>query len=197
MPYKYVDGIDGGEALAQRIGTGDRTAETELYRLYCDCVFAMALARTRDREAARELMDEVLMAVISALRRGGVRRTAHLSGFVHGTASNIINGYFRSRRRSPATVPLHADLVGADPADDYESADRRALALQALRLLANRDREILYLSLIEGLKPGEIAARLGVSSAVVRQRKCRALRAIIVYFEDGSRSYAVRRLLRL
>jgi RNA polymerase sigma factor (sigma-70 family) len=70
------------------------------------------------------------------------------------------------------------------------------LAVRALELLNGRDRQILWMSLVEGLKPGEIAARLGVSSTLVRQRKCRALRAIVVYLEDDSRGYAALRMLR-
>jgi RNA polymerase sigma factor (sigma-70 family) len=193
----YVDGVDDGEALARRIRKGDRAAEAALVDLYCDCVFAMALSRTHDREAARELMDEVLMAVIAALRLGGVRKTAELGGFVRGTAANIINGYIRSRRRALPTVPLNTDVVGVDPTEEYERQDRRTLALRALDLLQGRDRLILQLSLVDGLKPGEIAARLGISSVLVRQRKCRALRAIILYLEDDTRTYAVRRRLRV
>jgi len=157
----------------------------------------MAMSRTRDRDAARELMDDVLMAVIGALRRGGVRNPARLNGFVRGTAINVIKAYVRSARRAPTTVPLDPEVVGDDPTDGYERQDRGALARRAIALLDPRDRRILQMSLVEGLKPGEIASRLGISSVLVRQRKCRALRAIVVYLEDDSRSYAARRMLRI
>lgn len=196
-PQNNVEGVDDNEALAQRISMGDRAAEAELVGLYCDCVFAMAMSRTRNRDAARELMDDVLMAVITALRHGSVRNTAQLGGFVRGTAANIINGYIRAARRAPRTVSLNPDAAGSDPTDEYERQDRRDLAFDALALLNARDRQILQLSLVEGLKPAEIASRLGTSSVLVRQRKCRALRAIVVYLDDDSRSYVARRMLRL
>jgi RNA polymerase sigma factor (sigma-70 family) len=196
-PQNNVEGVDDNEALAQRIMKGDRAAEAELVGLYCDCVFAMALSRTRNRDAARELMDDVLMAVITALRHGSVRNTAQLGGFVRGTAANIINGYIRAARRAPRTVSLSPDAAGNDPTDEYERQDRCDLAFEALALLNARDRQILQLSLLEGLKPAEIAARLGTSSVLVRQRKCRALRAIVVYLDDDARGYVARRMLRL
>ena len=196
-PQNNVEGVDDNEALAQRIMKGDRAAEAELVGLYCDCVFAMALSRTRNRDAARELMDDVLMAVITALRHGSVRNTAQLGGFVRGTAANIINGYIRASRRAPRTVSLNPDAAGSDPTDEYERQDRRDLAFDALALLNARDRQILQLSLVEGLKPGEIATRLGISSVLVRQRKCRALRAIVVYLHDDAPGYVARRMLRL
>jgi RNA polymerase sigma factor (sigma-70 family) len=196
-PQNNVEGVDDNEALAQRISKGDRAAEAELVGLYCDCVFAMAMSRTRNRDAARELMDDVLMAVITALRHGSVRNTAQLGGFVRGTAANIINGYIRAARRAPRTMALNPDAVGSDPTDEYERQDRRDLAFEVLALLNARDRQILQLSLVEGLKPAEIAARLGTSSVLVRQRKCRALRAIVVYLDDDARGYVARRMLRL
>jgi RNA polymerase sigma factor (sigma-70 family) len=94
-------------------------------------------------------------------------------------------------------MALSPDTIGSDPTDDYEMQDRRDLALKALALLNVRDRQILQLSLVEGLKPGEIAAKLGISAVLARQRKCRALRAIVVYLDDNGRSYLARRLLRL
>lgn len=195
-PRKNLSGVGDSAALAQRIEKGDRAAEAELADLYCDCVFAMALARTHNREAARELMDDALMAVITALRLGHLREPDRLGGFVRGTAANVIASYTRAARRNPPLVKFDPDTMGTDPTDDYERQDRRELAMHALEMLDSRDRQILQLSLVEGLKPGEIAARLGLSPVLVRQRKCRALRAIVVHIDDDSRSWHARRILR-
>ncbi len=195
-PYQYVGGVDDSEALVRRIGEGERAAEAKLVAHYCDCVFAMAFARTRDREAARELMDDVLMAVILALRRRGIREPARLGGFVRGTAANMINGYVRTSRRSLRTVPIEADFEAPESSESSDRLDWKELAERALGLLGERDRRILQLSLIEGLKPNEIATRLGLSPVLVRQRKCRALRAILVLLHDERPAFAVRRMLR-
>jgi RNA polymerase sigma factor (sigma-70 family) len=195
-PHQYVGGVDNSEALVRRIGEGERAAEAELVAHYCDCVFALALARTRDIQAARELVDDVLMAVILTLRRRGVREPARLSGFVRGTAVNMINGYVRAARRQLRTVPLDGEFDSQDPADAYERLDWDDLADRAIGLLNGRDRQILQLSLVDGLKPAEIAARIGLSAIVVRQRKCRALRAIFMLLHDDRRAFAVRRMLR-
>lgn len=195
-PYQDVLGADDSTALARRIRRGDPRAEASLVQHYCDCVYAMALARTRDCDAACELMDDVLMAVIVALRRGAVRDCSHLGGFVHGTALNTINGYMRRRRLGPKTVALHDDMPLPDSHDDIDALDRRRSALNAMALLDPQDREILRLSLGDGLGPGEIAGRLGLSPVVVRQRKCRALRAIVLYVHGGPATVKARRMLR-
>jgi DNA-directed RNA polymerase specialized sigma24 family protein len=240
-------GADDCAELARRIHDGDRAAEARFARLYCDCVFAMALARTRDRRAARELMDDVLMAVILALRHGAVRDQRRLGGFVHGTAVNTINAYFRQRSRQPRTIALDRTLPSGDALDEREEDDRQrtvraAMALLELledhvdalqhvdvvyhivdatdpdpmhpavaRLLAGVRKvpRLLVINkvdrlragstrnpLADGLKPGEIATRLGLASVAVRQRKCRALRAIVVSIDGGVANVKARGMLR-
>jgi DNA-directed RNA polymerase specialized sigma24 family protein len=62
---------------------------------------------------------------------------------------------------------------------------------RALESLANEDRDILRMTLVEGRKPGEIARLLGVTSEVVRTRKLRAARKVAEFVQDTlSRSRA-------
>ena len=189
-------GAQDSAELARRIRGGDRAAEARFARLYCDCVFAVALARTHDCAAARELMDDVLMAVVLALRNGAVHHDQRLGGFVHGTTINTINGYFRRRQRQPRTLTLYAAVAITSPGDDLEMDDRHRAVRSALALLPARDRQILRLCLEEGLKPGEIAARLGLPVVVVRQRKCRALRALVASVGGGAAKARLRGMLR-
>lgn len=189
-------GAEDSAELARRIHDGDRAAEARFARLYCDCVFAMALARTREHRAARELMDDVLMAVILALRQGAVRDQRRLGGFVYGTAVNTINAHFRRRSRQPGTIALDPALPSDDVLEEREQDERRRIVRAAMSLLDPRDRQILQLCLVEGLKPGEIAARLGLSSVAVRQRKCRALRALVASVGGGTATVKARGMLR-
>lgn len=195
-PDQGAFGVLDGTDLARRIELGDRGAEADFVRRYCDCVFAVALSRTHDREAARELVDDVLMAVISALRQGAVRNRDRLAGFVHGTTMNIVSAYLRQRRRRPRTVSLECESLLADPNDEYAAQDRKLLVEEAMALLNDLDQRILQMGVVEGLKPGEIAARLRLSPALVRQRKCRALRAIVLFASDPPDARARRMLLR-
>jgi RNA polymerase sigma-70 factor (ECF subfamily) len=137
----------------------------------------MVVARTGDPEAARDLTQDVLLVVVSALRNGHLREAERLVAFVYGTARNVINNYLRTRSRLPKEDPLDdaLDLAGtANPA--VEGSERIALVQRALAALDSTDRQILMLTLVEGLKPGEIAARLGLTSEVVRARKSRAMK---------------------
>jgi RNA polymerase sigma-70 factor (ECF subfamily) len=165
-------------ALAERIRSREPSAEEELVHLFSDRVVFLALARTRDPEAARDLKQDVLLAVVRALRNGHLREAERLTAFVYGTARNLINNYLRTRSRLRED-PIDAALHLASTSDPVENSERAALVRRALAPLDSTDRKILLMTLVEGLKPGEIAARLGLRSEVVRTRKSRALKKTI------------------
>jgi RNA polymerase sigma-70 factor (ECF subfamily) len=175
-------------SLADRIRGGDTSAEDELVVRYRQPVYAVAVARTRDPEAAKDLTQEILLAVLEALRAGRLEEVERLSAFVQGTARNRINTHlanlYRERER-PAPPPAAAV---ATPDECYEENERAVVVRQALRRLDPKDRKILLFTLVDGLKPGEIAARLGISSERLRKRKSRALQRIKQAVKEMSRT---------
>ena len=168
-------------SLVDRIRQGDAVAEEEVVRLFSERIRLMALARTRNSDAARDLTQEVLMSVVSALRRGQLREAEKLGAFIHGTARNIINGYFRSRSQQPEHEPLSSEdvLCDVDHEREYELSQRIGFVRQALSRLDLTDRRILLMTLVDGLKPGEIGFALGLTSEVVRARKSRAVKRVV------------------
>jgi RNA polymerase sigma-70 factor (ECF subfamily) len=166
------------KTLAERIRKGDGSAETDVFQRYSGRVFALGFVRLKDRESARELVDDVLFAVIAALRRGKVLDTKRLGAFVRGTAVNMINNQARARARRPRWDPIDDALSAVDQAASLERDCDVQLVRRCLSGFAPQEQQVLTLSLVEGLKPGEIAARLGTSSEVVRQQKSRALRRL-------------------
>ena len=125
----------------------------------------LVLARTRDREAARDLTQDVMLAVVRALRDGHLRDAERLAAFVYGTARNVINNYLRTRSRLPERGPARRRASSGEHArPGRKQRARRPGAAGALAALDSTDRKILLLTLVEGLKPGEIArpARPGI-----------------------------------
>jgi RNA polymerase sigma-70 factor (ECF subfamily) len=164
--------------LAERLRSHEPAAEEELVRQFSKRVAVLVLARTRDREAARDLTQEVMLAVVLALRNGHLRETERLAAFVYGTARNVINNYLRSRNRVPRAESIDTAPDVASTPDPVERRERVALGRRVLRNLETIDRTILLLTLVEGLKPAEIAVRLGLTPEVVRSRKSRAVRKL-------------------
>ena len=90
----------------------------------------------------------------------------------------MINDQARARVRRPQWDPLDDALSAIDHADSLERDSDVQLVRRCLASFTPQEQKVLTLSLVEGLKPGEIAARLGTSSEAVRQQKSRALKRL-------------------
>jgi len=185
-------------ALATRVASGDQAAEKTLIEHVAPRIRAMALARTRDVDLARDLTQESLIAVLVAARKGQIRDLDRVAAFVCGVARNVINNH-RRRTFKLQESPLEDELLQSGlPAliaeDDHEESERKRLMTRALSALGPSDRQVLLLTLVQGLKPGEIAAKTGLSPDVVRTRKSRALKRVLETLENQSQNPAVRHL---
>jgi RNA polymerase sigma-70 factor (ECF subfamily) len=176
MPQTRTEGLDV-EKLVERVAQGDRAAEAQLAEYLTPRLRVMMRAKTRDAELSRDLTQDAVIEVLKALRRGQLREPGRLIAFVHGVARNVANNYVRTRRDDTGHEPL-SDLL-AQPLDEADAHERRDLVTRGLAQISPSDREILDLVLVEGLKPGEIAARMGLAPEVVRTRKSRALKRIL------------------
>jgi RNA polymerase sigma-70 factor (ECF subfamily) len=182
--------------LAERILGGDRDAEAILVEHFTPRIRAMVLARLRNLDIARDLTQETLVAVLHAARNGQIRDPARLPAFVQGVARNLVNNYARRRQQHPEVELDDVAQQLTAPEQDPATGERRELLMNALQMLEPHDREVLRLTLVDGLKPAEIAARTGMSAEVIRARKTRALKRVLKAIEHLSRPAASYHLTR-
>ena len=175
-------GVEAGVQLVPRIQAGDTSAEEEFVKTYRRGLLVIATARTRDREAARDLTQEILIAVLQALRAGQLREAEKLGAFVHGTARNIINNYLRVKTRRSETDLDGVTEPSVDPVERLESDDRRQLVRRELQSFSPTDQQILLLSLVDGHPLAEVAQRLNLSHDAVRARKSRMIKKMVKKF---------------
>jgi RNA polymerase sigma-70 factor (ECF subfamily) len=179
---------DGPTAeLAETVLEERSETEGELVRRFHERVFLIAFVRTRDREAARDIAQETMLAVIRNLRDGRLLDSEKLPAYVCGTARNLISNHLRTRSRKPEGGPVPEDVPAPDCHVEVEQSERAFLARRAIARLEPADRLVLLLTLVDGMKPAEIAQRLGLSSEVVRKRKSRALERARQVLGMGSR----------
>jgi len=169
-------GAEDQARLAGRIAAGDRDAETELVEIFAPRVFAILCARTRDREAARDLLQDTFIAVLRGLRKGQLRDSEKLAGFIQGVIKHIVQEHKRGERGREE--PLAVDPPAVIAIDPVENSQRDGLVRRALEQLDSTDQEILLRTLAHGQKPGVIAKALRLSPDVVRQRKSRATKKV-------------------
>src|SRR6266481_1517706 len=109
--------------LSERIVARDRDAEDELVQYFSPRIYVVLCARTRDREASRDLLQDVLIAVLRALRQGQLRESGKLAGFVLGIARNVAQSHLRDGRHS-REEPLSQEPVGPALSDQLETSER-------------------------------------------------------------------------
>jgi len=167
------------ENCAERIERGDPEAEEWLIQTFYGRIYALAVVRTRDREVAQDLTQEIMLAVLQALRRGNLHHRSSLPGYVYATARNCVSYYFRTRKLETG-IPEQglADRLLPDPEESFHAKERKQIVVKAISALGTSEQRILRLTLVEGLKSGEIAERLGLKSEVVRKRKSRAIQKL-------------------
>ncbi len=174
--------------LAARIAAsspgGARAEEARLFELLAPRVRLYGLRNLRDRAAADDLAQDVLMRTIERLRGGGVREPGSVASFVLGMARSLAIGSTRDAARRRAILDRHrGELeVATGPADDVD-AGRVAPCLETL---AWRDRTVLVLSFYDEQSADEIASALAITSGNVRVIRHRALGRLRDCVERGA-----------
>jgi RNA polymerase sigma factor (sigma-70 family) len=177
------------ERLVGAIVAGDHQAEQAFALRFMRPVKVMLLARLRDPDMAADLLQDVMIEAICALRRGQLREPAKVPAFVAAVARNVLNNHFRGGARRPESLELPDDIPDLSAnTGEFEDQERETLALRAISSLEPVDRSILQMTLVDGLKPGIIAERLRLNPDVVRQRKMRATRRVIDFVHRQSQN---------
>lgn len=98
--------------------------------------------------------------------------------WLYGVARNVLSNQRRGdRRRDRLSARLASELEALTP-DPSEPSANHAWVGDALQTLGALDREVLTLTLWEGLTPAEIGASLSIPAATVRTRLHRARRRV-------------------
>lgn len=177
------------EQLVSAIASGDREAEQRFVAIYLPNVKVMLKARTRNAEIAADLLQDVMIEAICALRRGQLREAEKLPAFVLGIARNLLNNHFRGIARQPVSLESPDEVIDLNDATEaIAERQEHDLVRRAISALDPMDQSILQLTLAEGLKPGAIAERLSLNPDVVRQRKVRATRKLVDFVSKLSQN---------
>jgi RNA polymerase sigma factor (sigma-70 family) len=186
-PSLLSSSAEADERLVQLIAEGNSDAERLFVQRFMRPVRGMLLALSHDPELTADLLQDVMIESICSLRRGQLRDPRKLKAFVAAVGRNALNKHYFRKTRRPASVELPDDLPDLRPFDgEKEQEERGILAAEAIATLESTDRKILEMTLVEGLKPGEIARQMGLNPDVVRQRKLRAIRRVIDFVRQAS-----------
>jgi RNA polymerase sigma-70 factor (ECF subfamily) len=150
---------------------GERAAIEELLARHEPRIYRFALRMCGDEDAAREVLQETLLAAFRSL--SGFRGDAALSTWLYQIARSFC---IKARRHDRPTEPLSRELVEPRAQPDAAAHARQigAALAAAIRALPADHREALVLRDVEGLSAEEASTVAGVEVGALKSRLHRA-----------------------
>jgi len=161
--------------LVSQIHLGsDRAAEAELFRRMAPRIRLYGLRHLRDEHAADDLVQQVLITTLEALRAGRLRESDKLASFILGTCRMTLLDLRRNAQRKERLLEqFGADLPVPAPAA-MPQPDRQQLT-HCVQKLKERERAVIVMSFYDEQTGADVARFLGVSEANVRVIRHRAI----------------------
>lgn len=176
-----VPGLSDAQVVAG-IRAGDVDVFSAMWRAYWVPLTQLAFLHVRDRDAADDLVSDVLEQIWNRRAAWNVRGsvTAYLVIAVRNRAMNILRS---DRRRGAAHLRSTSDDVSA-VAEPIDTRERRAAVAAAVRALPERHRTILMLRWRLRESWEDVATVLGISVSAAKVQHHRAIHALRDHIGD-------------
>ena len=149
---------------------GSREAFTEVVKAYYPGLYDFALGYTRSPDAAKDILQDVLLALWEG--RNTIEARQGIRAYLYGAVRNRALNYLRDRR-PPLELP---DIPATEASDAGLELDELIRDYQkAIAELPERRREVFRLSRLYGLSYEEIADVMDISVNTVRTQMAAAL----------------------
>jgi RNA polymerase sigma-70 factor (ECF subfamily) len=163
---------EDGELILRARG-GDLAAFETLYDRYKGQVYRTALAITRDRGAAEDILQECFLRVYTHIDRVDVSRP--LPPWIHRITVNLSYNWGTKRRRwFPALREVIVQFLGGDhrssPEHILEREELQRVVQEAIRSLSFAQRAVIVLFYLNGFSLKEIAYILDCPVGTVKSR---------------------------
>ncbi len=167
---------------------GDADAFSELFRRHYQQVRRVCARKLRDIREADEIAQAAFVKAYERLDRcGGDRR---FGAWVQVIANNLCIDHMRAQSRTTPTdepVNEHDHIGGQNPTEDaLLQSEQAAMINRALASLPDRQRDVVVARDVDGRRPPEIAAALGLSLGAVDSLLLRARRRLAASMQSMS-----------
>lgn len=167
--------------VIKRVAEGDNKALEELFLLYGNKVFRLALTILNDRFLSEDVVQETFLRVQQNAKSYQFRNSER--EWIMTIAHNIAIDVLRKRKKEIVQEEIISHREMSDAVTD---CDNDIGFLQLIEPLNELDRQIVSLHLISGLKHREIAHILNMSVSAVKKRNERAIKRIAHEMEEHS-----------
>jgi RNA polymerase sigma-70 factor (ECF subfamily) len=153
---------------------GDDAAVRECLARFGPIVWGLARRLSPTREDAEDAVQEIFLDLWAHGGRYDAARASE-EAFVAVIARRRLIDRRRHASRRPALDPIESAAEAASPGDSAELVAEAALAARAMKDLRAEQREVLRLSVAQGLTHEEIAAHTGMPLGTVKAHARRGL----------------------
>jgi len=165
-----------GPSIATPVGGLAAPTFVDLYHGYADRIFRFALARTRSRAVAEDIVGDTLLRAIERFKQFDPTRGS-FTGWIFAIANREIINHQRYQLRLRRLLPrLWSRNTTDDDLADAVIREEQVVAIhRALAQRSRADQEVIALRFGAGLSHHEIAEALGISTGTARVRLHRAV----------------------
>jgi RNA polymerase sigma-70 factor (ECF subfamily) len=166
------------QALLTGLRDLDPQAITQIHTTYFPVVYRYARYRVSDETVAEDLASETFIRLLEAMHADQGPRTS-LRGWLMGTASNLVNDYYRQVYNRPAEpLPETMPAQSGDPVARSEHRQRAETLRAALIQLTPDQQHVLALRFGSGCSLAEAGEMMGRNANAIKQLQFRALAAL-------------------
>ena len=181
---RYVEWLD-------RARRQDRHAFAQLYDVTYRRVFGYVLARVGEQAAAEDLLQDVYLAALQAIRRFRGRTEGEFIGWLLKIAHAKVMDRFRTQYRHPERQTSDVLSTGvADPLDAIDQRIRLDEISDALSQLTEDQRNVVLNRLVLGLDLEETSKLMGKNVGSIKALQHRALAHLAKILSAGVDEHA-------
>ena len=157
--------------LINRCRANDRAAQLQLYRKYCDGMYAVAMRFLKNADDAEDVMQEAFLKAFTKLDqfRGEVTFGAWLKRIVVNKCLDFI----KARKEQFTEIRDHMAPVEEDENWEVDPGISLEQIKTAMWKLPEKYRSVVMLYLVEGYDHGEISELMGLTNTTCRSRLLR------------------------
>lgn len=171
------------EELAQYIkdiSSGNRTALLQFYHNYGHLIFAMILTTVKSRESAEEVMQDVLMAIVSHDQDVPIYNAR---GWLFKVIQNLSN------KKAKEEYKTHNEKLSEDediPSEEdiSENIENAVDQIEAFECLDRIERQCVMMCVYGQMKLPQVAEVLGIPYKKVCNKYAYAVRKLRKYYEE-------------
>lgn len=169
--------------LLKKIKTGDRPAFMMLYERYWDDLYRFVFVRTKDKELAEELLQNLWIKILEDAESIQTDGNESAKGYFLKHLHFRVIDYFNNNKKERAIISIDESENSADFTDTeyfeildaYEIADLFAMIDEVVSALPATEQKVYDMRIRKNMSVDETAEALGISNKTVSNKLSNAL----------------------